>query len=113
MPVKPTEYLTALSSRVRKLFEDDRTILSYQEWFEVLLETPARNLRSSSQYLKDCFDHFGLETRDLPQGKVERFKLFDAPWAEGDRRVAGQEQVQHDIYRLISNFVRDGRVSRL
>jgi predicted Ser/Thr protein kinase len=111
--LKSGDYLSTLSARVRKSFEDDRTILSYPEWFDVLLEHPSRNLRASSQYAKDCFDYFGIETRELPQGKVERFKLFDAPWAEGDRRVAGQEQVQHDIYRLISNFVRDGRVSRL
>lgn len=108
-----TEYLSGLSSRVYKSFEESRTILSYREWFDVLLERPSRNLRSASQYFKDVFDHYGVEVRDLPQGKVERFRLFDAPWSGGIGRVSGQEQVQHEIYRLISNFVRDGRVSRL
>jgi serine protein kinase len=107
------DYLRNLSSRVKKNFADDRTILSFQEWFQVLLENPARNLRSASQYLRDVFDYYGTEERDLPQGKVRRYKLFDCPWSAGDGRVAGQEQVQQEIYRLLSNFVRDGRVSKL
>lgn len=108
-----SEYLRSLSQRVKQAFQDDRTILSYQDWFQVLLDNPARNLRSACQYLKDVFDYFGVEERKLPQGVVKRFKLFDAPWAGGDGRVSGQENVQQEVYRLISNFVRDGRVSKL
>jgi serine protein kinase len=108
-----SDYLAGLSARVHQSFDESRTILSYREWMDVMLESPARNLRSASQYVKDVFDHYGVEGRDLPQGKVNRFKLFDAPWSGGVGRVSGQEQVQQEIYRLISNFVRDGRVSRL
>lgn len=107
------EYLKNLSTRVKTAFVEDRTLLTYGEWLEVMLERPAQNLRSASQYLKDVFDHFGVEARDLPQGRIGRYKLFDAPWAGGDGRVAGQEQVQQELYRLLSNFVRDGRVSKL
>jgi len=108
-----TQFLDALSGRVEQAFEDSRTVLSYREWLEVLLERPEQNLRSASQYLKDCIDHYGTERRDLPEGPVERFKIFDAPWAGGVGKVSGQEAVQLRIYRLISNFVRDGKVSRL
>ena len=107
------EFLTALSTRLQKSFSDDKTILSYREWFDQLADSPARNLRGASQYIKDVFDFFGVDSLPLPQGPVDRFRLFDAPWADGDGRVAGQEQVQHELYRLISNFVRDGKISRL
>lgn len=107
------EILTALSGRVKHAFDEDRALLSYHEWFQLFLESPARNLRSSSQYLRDVFDHYGTEERNLPTGKLTRYKLFDAPWSHGDGRVAGQEAVQEELYRLITNFVRDGRVSRL
>jgi len=107
------EFLPSVSDRVKKAFEDANTILSFPAWFDLLVESPARNLRSSSQYVRDVFEHFGETTRELPQGPVRRFNLFDAPWAKGDGRVAGQEQVQQELYRLISNFVRDGKVSRL
>lgn len=105
--------LSALSAEVEKSFSDNLTILTYAEWLELVLADPAKNLRSAAQYIRDVFDHYGRETRDLPQGPVQRFRLFDAPWSNGDGRVAGQEQVQQEIYRLVSNFVRDGRVSRL
>ncbi|MBI2373540.1 MAG: serine protein kinase PrkA [Deltaproteobacteria bacterium] len=106
--------LSELSSNVKKSFEDSRTILSYREWLEIALENPERNLRNSAQYVRDVFDHYGVDTLDLPQGATPRFRLFDAPWSpEGVGRVAGQEAVQQEIYRLISNFVRDGKVSRL
>lgn len=105
--------LKSLSERVQQHFAEDRAVLSYHEWFELFLENPARNLRSASQYIRDVFDHYGTEVRQLPQGDVLRYKLFDAPFSDGDGRVAGQEAVQAELYRLINNFVRDGRVSRL
>ncbi len=108
-----SQLLASISGRVKKSFHDDRTILSFAEWFDLFMEAPARNVRSAAQYVRDVFDHFGTETLDLPEGEIERFKLFDAPWAGGDGRVAGQEFVGQEIYRLISNFVRDGRVSKL
>lgn len=113
MALDSTTFLSGLSTSVQRSFEESRTILSYSEWFSVLLEAPARNLRGASQYLKDCIDYYGVEHRDLPQGHVDRFKIFDAPWSGGVGKVCGQEQVQERIYRLISNFVRDGKVSRL
>jgi serine protein kinase len=112
-PVDASSYLASLSTRVQTAFEDSRTILGYREWFAALLDHPERNLRSAPQYVKDCFDHYGVEQRELPQGTVERYRIFDAPWADGDGKACGQEAVQQRIYRLISNFVRDGKVSRL
>jgi predicted Ser/Thr protein kinase len=103
----------ALSSRVKRAFDDDRTLLSFEEWFTLLLERPHLNLRSASQYIQDVFEYYGTEVRELPTGEIVRYKLFDAPWSDGDGRVAGQEAVQNEIYRLISNFTRDGRVSKL
>ncbi|MCA9551514.1 MAG: serine protein kinase PrkA [Myxococcales bacterium] len=111
---EPGTVLGALSGRVKQAFEENRSLMSYAAWFEQLWQNPAQHLRSSSQYIRDVFEHFGTEELDLPRGKVRRFKLFDAPWAaNGDGRVAGQEQVQNEIYRLLSNFARDGKVSRL
>lgn len=107
------DVLRQLSADVKRSFDEDRTILGYGEWLELVLESPGNNLRGASQYIRDVFDYFGTEELDLPRGAVRRFKLFDAPWANGDGRVAGQEQVQQEIYRLVTNFVRDGRVSRL
>ena len=66
------EALETLSSEIKRSFDEDRTILSYAEWFQLLLDAPARNLRSAAQYARDAFDHFGTEERALPQGKILR-----------------------------------------
>ena len=107
------DVLQSLSNRVKQTFDDDRTVLGFADWFELFLEHPQRNLRSSGQYIRDVFDFFGQTTRPLPTGPIRRFKLFDAPWANGIGRVSGQEQVQNELYRLLTNFVRQGRVSKL
>ena len=112
-PTAALDILKSLSNRVKQSFDDDRTVLSFADWFDLFLERPQRNLRSAAQYIRDVFDYFGEETRPLATGSIRRFKLFDAPWANGTGRVAGQEQVQNELYRLLTNFVRQGRVSKL
>ena len=105
--------LDGLVGDVRRAFLEDRTILSFREYFDLLVDKPQRHLRSSAQYIVDMFDHFGREELELPTGRVTRFKVFDAPFAAGEGRVAGQEQVQEQLYRILANFAREGRVNKL
>ena len=58
-------------------------------------------------------DHYGTEQVPHPTGNIRRFKVFDAPSSDRDGRVAGQEEVQNAIYRLLGNFVRAGRINKL
>ena len=72
-------------------------------------------------YLRDVF--FDLlrddDRRPSVQGEFTRFNLFDTPWEPRDGRLLprgaliGQEHVQGEIYRSLSNFVREGRPNRL
>ena len=105
--------LSRISEAVNREFTENRTLLSFDAWFEQLLADPVPHLRSAAGYLHDVFEHFGTEERALPAGRFTRFKLFDAPWAGGEGRVCGQEAVQQAIYRLVNGFVREGRVSKL
>ena len=105
--------LDDLVGDIRRTFLDDHTILSFKEYFNLVLTAPERHLRSSAQYIVDMLHHFGQEELDLPTGKVTRFRLFDAPFADGALRVAGQEAVQEQLYRAIANFAREGRVNKL
>ncbi|OGQ77501.1 MAG: serine protein kinase [Deltaproteobacteria bacterium RIFOXYA12_FULL_58_15] len=98
---------------IRKAFVEGQTILSFPEFFNLMIEEPERHLRSTAQYLVDMLDHFGREQLDLPTGRVTRFKLFDAPFAGGEGRVAGQERVQEAIYRLLANFARQGQINKM
>ncbi len=105
--------LSKVVAEVKRTFREDHTLLSFPEYFSLLSENPRRHLRASAQYLVDLFDHYGQTEVTLPTGKVTRFKLFDAPFAGGEGRVAGQEQVQETLYRLLANFAREGRVNKM
>lgn len=105
--------LDQLVTQVHDAFRHDRTIMSFREYFAMVVESPQQFLRSSPQYIVDMLHHFGQEEVEHPYGNVVRFKLFDAPFAEGEGRVAGQEPVQEQLYRSIANFAREGRVNKL
>jgi serine protein kinase len=105
--------LDGLVGDVRRAFLEDHTILSFMEYFNLVVDNPQRHLRSSAQYVVDVFDHFGRDELQLATGRVTRFRLFDAPFADGEGRVAGQEQVQEQLYRILANFAREGRVNKL
>ncbi|HSA24415.1 MAG TPA: serine protein kinase PrkA, partial [Myxococcota bacterium] len=87
--------------------------LGFAAYLGLMLEQPERQWRGAAQYLKDMFDHFGVARFSTPVGERKRFLLFDAVFAGGVGRVAGQEEAQEAIYRLLSNFSREGRVNRL
>lgn len=108
-----TKLLDELVADVRRSFVEDNTILSFTEYFNLVLEQPQRHLRSSAQYLVDMLDHYGREELEHPIGKVTRFSLFDAPFSAGEGRVAGQETVQDALYRILANFARQGCVNKL
>lgn len=109
-------YLSTVGGDVKSAFVDNRMILSFEEYLDGFMKEPRRFARNGAQYLKDVIDHFGSEEVKTPAGPERRFKLFDLPFGgEGGRaqRVAGHEEVQNAIYRILGNFVRTGQVNKL
>lgn len=107
------KFLQTVGSEVSTDFVKNRSILSFEEYIALFTQSPKSQARNAAQYLKDAIDHFGHELVPHPTGKIRRFKIFDAPEGEGEIRVAGQEEVQNAIYRLLGNFVRAGRINKL
>jgi len=105
--------LSEISERVQKDFENDKPIMSFAAFVELLLATPDRFARSSAQYIHDCFDYFGRTKQETFLGAFERFSLFDAPFEQGRNAVIGHHRVQERVFRLIEGFVRQGRVNKL
>jgi len=108
-------YLDGIGEGLKNAFAEQRNILSFEEYLDLFARAPRDQARGAAQYLRDVIDHFGTQEIDLPWGKERRFRLFDLEYAPGERavRVAGQEEVQAAIYRVLGNFVRSGRVNRL
>src|SRR4051812_10172018 len=110
-PVKAL--LKGLGDSVRDDFTRNRRVLSFSEYLQLVVTEPTRQLRSAAQYIVDCFDHYGSEMVKYPWGEVRHFSLFDAPWANGEDRLFGQEHVQNAVYRVMRSFVQDGRPNKL
>ena len=114
-------YLKGVGEQVQGAFLGNKTILAFQEYMEAFFEAPRVHARDSTQFIRDCFDFYGTEMVQRPEGAVRRFKLFDRPFdqsatlqeGEGGAPVIGQEEVQNAIYRILSSFVRAGRVHKL
>ncbi len=107
------DLLGALGTAVRDDFTRNRRVMSYAEYLALVVAEPRRQLRSSSQYVVDCLDHYGSTLVKYPWGEVRRFHLFDAPWADGEDRLFGHEHVQNVVYETLRGFQRDGRPSKL
>ena len=114
------DVLEAITGRVEEGFRRGKRVLSFAEYLELFTASPDRYARDASRYVKDTFDHYGSSPVKYPWGTFTRYHLFDLPWEEvpaqgGKARgtLIGQEHVQEEIYRSVSNFVREGRPNRL
>ncbi|MEO8902420.1 MAG: serine protein kinase PrkA [Polyangiaceae bacterium] len=117
MPERILEELARIALSVQKEFKEERRLLSFNEYLKLFATDCVRHSRDASRYVRDMFDHFGRETVTRPWGELSRFRLFDLPFlAPGEARsdaLVGQEAVQAEIYRALSNFAREGRANRV
>jgi len=111
--VNVRDLLGELGTAVRDDFTRNRRVMSFAEYLEVVVAEPARQLRTSAQYIVDCLEHYGSSVITYPWGEVRRFHLFDAPWAGGEDRLYGHEHVQNTVYKTLRGFVQDGRANKL
>jgi serine protein kinase len=111
--VEARRYLQDIGSQVSADFVKNRSILSFEEYLTLFFNDPRGQARNAAQYLRDVMDHYGSEQVSHPTGTIRRFKVFDVPSSDRDGRVAGQEEVQNAVYRLLGNFVRAGRINKL
>jgi serine protein kinase len=113
IPPLVKETLVGLHQAVGEDFRRNRRVMSFAEYLALVFAEPMRQLRSSTQYIVDCFDHYGTTMVKYPWGEVSRFNLFDAPWAGGEDQLFGQEMVQNQVYRVLRSFLQDGRPNKL
>jgi serine protein kinase len=112
MPGGGPERLAKLAGQVAQEFAATGRILSFDEWFELLIKDPRTHARNSAQYARDALDHFGRKHVRTPQGTVTRFHLFDREFDDGPRLV-GQERAQNELYEILDGFCRLGRIDSL
>jgi serine protein kinase len=108
-----TDLLESLSTEVKDEFQRARPMMSFDEYVELFLQTPLRHSRNAVQYVRDCFDHFGTRKVTEVWGEIDRSKIFDGVGGLEGKPVVGQERAQQAVYRILDNFVREGRINKL
>ncbi len=111
------ENLRLIADAVQRDFARQRRVLSFQEYLELFAQDAARYSRDAATYLRDAFDFYGRDEIQRPWGTTTRYRLFDQNFPpDGEHTqdaLVGQESVQAEIYRTLSNFVREGRPNRV
>ncbi len=113
------EILGFIEQSVKKEFDSNRRILTYDEYLSLLAENPVKQTRSSAHYIVDMMDFFGTssvapsDSPSHPGSQVQRFKIFDFPIDGIAPKVVGQEWVQSQIYRSLKAFARQGLNNKL
>jgi predicted Ser/Thr protein kinase len=114
-----SKHLDDIAVAMERDFRRAQRVLTFGEYLELFASHPVRFGRSAPHYVRDMFAHYGIDTIERPWGHERHFRLFDAPWAQDatgalEPRLVGQEAVQHEVFRVLSNFVREGgRANRL
>lgn len=107
------DFLERLNEVSMEQFVGEKRLLSFDQYAALFAQRPRYLGRNAAQYLSDTISHYGAEELVRPTGNVVRHRLFDAPFAEGEERLIGQEEVQQDFCEHLSNFVQEGKTSRL
>lgn len=108
-----------IDQAVRREFDANRRLLSFDEYLALCAEHPTRQLRGSASYMVDMLDHFGrypIEPKGAATahgGPLFRFKIFDETVDGTVKKIVGQELVQNHLYRSLKTFKRQGISNRL
>ena len=110
------DLMGAVSADLKRQFKERQSILSFDQFLNLVKEKPRRLMRSSSEYLRDCFQFFGEAHLDAGAaksvGESVRFKLFDIGTERGVPIVGGAS-VQREIFRVLQAFVRQGIANKV
>ncbi|MGE3165284.1 MAG: serine protein kinase PrkA [Planctomycetota bacterium] len=106
-------FLESIADRCRARFEERRSIKTFHEYLESLVESPRYHLRTAPQYTVDMMDYFGHEEIRRVGLKDRRWKVFDLAFDNPFEALVGQERVQNEIYRYLQQFARRGRSDKM
>jgi predicted Ser/Thr protein kinase len=105
--------VTRIGHRVAERFAADRRLIGFEQLLELFAADPYVLTRSSVQYLRDAVLFFGSYEAPGIGRKVQRWKIFDAEYANGEGAIIGQERPQQDLVDTVFAAAREGRLDRM
>jgi len=108
------ELLESLTLESKRDFKEKNYILSFDEYLDLVARKPNQLLRSSAQYMKEMIESYGVEEVALGhEGKRRSFKVFERTRGRNRPPIVGQHEAHDHIYKILEQFVRQGRVDKL
>lgn len=109
-----SQILEAITNESKRDFKEKNYILSFEEYLELVAKKPKMLLRTSAQYIKDMIDSFGTyETENGHEGIQTHYTLFERSRGRNKPAIVGQQEAHANIYKILEQFVRQGRVDKL
>lgn len=106
--------LSSVCEAVKREFKEQKYILSYREFLDVFSKNPRKLVRNSAQYMCDMFCYFGVSSNTSNVNASQRcFHLFKQSQGKHKQPIIGQEEAHLSIYRVLEQFVRQGKVDKL
>jgi predicted Ser/Thr protein kinase len=103
-----------LTQGTKREFEEKNYILSFTDFLEVFHARPQALSRNAATYMKDVVDHFGIEeVQNGFDAKKRHYQVFERLHSRERTGIVGQEDAHEQIYRIMEQFTRQGRVERL
>jgi serine protein kinase len=107
-------HLDRITQNLKLDFEQKNNILSFEDFVGEFYKRPRKLSRTAPQYILDLIHHYGVETISLADGtETKRLKLFERPRGKGKSAIVGQDEAHSQLYKVISQFVRQGRADKL
>ncbi len=98
------DFLADVIGRAANNFKKSQAILSFDQFIAEVMDKPERHLRNCAQYFVDMWASFGTYEVATPAKNLRRYRVFDAEFANGEGRIFGQEQVQHELFTHINRL---------
>lgn len=108
------ELLESMNTESKRDFKDKNYLLSFEEYLDLVAQKPQKLLRSSAQYMKDMIESFGISEKQIGyEGKHRHFQVFERVRGKNRPPIVGQHEAHEHIYKILEQFVRQGRVDKL
>jgi serine protein kinase len=108
-----SDTLDQITERLKQDYGATRRVMTFGEYMELFLADPRRHARNAAEYIVDSFEFFGDVEVETAVNTERHWNLFDTPFEQGKDRLIGHARVQDHIYRILSNFRRQGLVNKL
>jgi predicted Ser/Thr protein kinase len=105
--------MNEVAADLKRQFKERHSILTFKQYLNLVANEPRRQMRSAAEYLRDCFDFFGVTEESAGASGASnhehnsRFKFFDTGTERGVPIIGGCA-VQREIYRILQAFVTQG-----